>query len=55
MKKSRFSEGETIGFLKQAGHGLPVKELCRLGSFISRANFYNWRQILPARQGGGKE
>lgn len=30
MKKSRFSDEQIIGFLKQAEGGMPVKELCRL-------------------------
>ncbi|MEO7403460.1 MAG: transposase, partial [Burkholderiales bacterium] len=29
MKKSRFSEEQIIGFLKQAEVGLPIKDLCR--------------------------
>ena len=33
MKKSRFSEQQIIGFLKQAKAGMPVKELCRTGGF----------------------
>lgn len=47
MKKSRFSEEQIIGFLKQAEAGMPIKELCRKGGF-SDATFYKWR----ARFGG---
>lgn len=42
MKKSRFTEEQIIGFLKQADVGMPVKELCRKGGF-SDATFYKWR------------
>ena len=47
MKKSRFTEVQIIGFLKQADAGMPVKELCRKGGF-SDATFYKWR----AKYGG---
>ena len=47
MKKSRYSEEQIIGFLKQAEAGMPIKELCRKGGF-SDATFYKWR----ARFGG---
>jgi putative transposase len=42
MKKSRYSEQQIIGFLKQAEAGMPIKELCRAGGF-SDATFYKWR------------
>lgn len=42
MKKSRYSEEQIIGYLKQAEAGMPIKELCRQGGF-SDATFYKWR------------
>jgi putative transposase len=42
MKKSRYSEEQIIGFLKQAEAGVPIKDLCRKGGF-SDATFYKWR------------
>jgi putative transposase len=47
MKKSRFSEEQIIGVLKEHQAGLPVAELCRKHG-ISDATFYNWR----SRYGG---
>jgi putative transposase len=42
MKKSKFTEEQIIGFLKQAEAGMAVAEICRKGGF-SDATFYKWR------------
>jgi putative transposase len=42
MKKSRHTEAQIIGVLKQAEAGMPIKDLCRKVG-ISEATFYNWR------------
>ena len=42
MRKSKFSEEQIIGFLKQAEAGIPIAEICRKGGF-SDATFYKWR------------
>mgnify|MGYP001792687806 FL=1 len=42
MKKSRFSEEQIIGILKEHQAGLGAKELCRKHG-ISDATFYKWR------------
>jgi putative transposase len=38
MKKSRLTEEQMIGFIKQAKAGIPIKEMCRKGGF-SNATF----------------
>lgn len=47
MRKSRFTEQQIIGFLKQVESGLAVKEVSRQGGF-SEPTFYKWR----AKYGG---
>jgi putative transposase len=42
MRKSKFTEEQIIGFLKQAEAGMAVAEICRKGGF-SDATFYKWR------------
>ena len=41
--KTRYTDEQIIGFLKQAAAGTPVKDLCRKHGF-SDASFYIWRQ-----------
>lgn len=42
MKKSRFSETQIIGILKQVEGGRQVKEVCREHG-ISDATYYQWK------------
>lgn len=47
MRKSKFTEHQIIGAIKQAETGRPVQDICReLG--IARATFYRWQ----AKYGG---
>jgi putative transposase len=47
MKKSRYTDSQIIGILKQAEAGTPVPDLCREHG-MSSASFYKWR----AKYGG---
>ncbi len=47
MKKSRCSDSQIIGILKQAEAGTPVPELCREHG-MSSASFYKWPSNLSA-------
>jgi putative transposase len=42
MKKSKHSEEQIIGYLKQVEAGIPLKDMCRKVC-VSEATFYNWR------------
>ena len=42
MKKSRFSESQIVGILKESEGGIPVAEILRTHG-ISPGNFYKWR------------
>lgn len=47
MKRSRFTEEQIIGILKEHEAGVPVADLCRKHG-ISNASLYNWK----AKYGG---
>ncbi len=42
MRKSKFTEEQIIGFLKQAEAGLAVAKICRKLE-ISTATYYQWK------------
>ena len=42
MKKSRFTEAQIMGALRQVEGGLPLADVCREHG-ISSATFYKWR------------
>ena len=42
MRKSRFTEAQIMGILRQSEGGLAVADLCREHA-ISAATFYKWR------------
>ncbi len=42
MKKTRFTESQIIGILKQQQSGQHVNDICREHG-ISQATFYNWK------------
>lgn len=43
MKKTRFTESQIIGILKEQEGGLKVSEICRKHG-ISDATFHNWKK-----------
>ena len=42
MKRSRYSESQIVGILKEADAGVMVKEICRKYG-ISDATYYKWK------------
>lgn len=42
MKRSRFSESQIIGILKEADAGMKVRDVCRKHG-ISDATYYKWK------------
>ena len=42
MKRSRYTEEQIIGILREQEAGVPVAELCRKHG-MSDATFYNWK------------
>ena len=49
MRKSRYTDEQIIGFIRQAEAGMSVADLCRRAGFSS-ATFYKWRAKFGGMQ-----
>ena len=49
MKKSRFTDEQNIGLMRQAEAGISIKKVCRGGGF-SDATFFKWRAKYSGMQ-----
>ena len=52
MRKSRFTEAQIIGMIKEQEAGLPTVDVCRKHR-LSTATFYKGNYILDSRNGIG--
>jgi hypothetical protein len=53
MRKSRYTDEQIIGFIKQADAGMSVADLCRREGFSS-ATFYKWRAKFGGMEATGE-
>jgi putative transposase len=52
MRKSRFTEAQIIGMIKEQEAGMPTAEACRKNG-LSQATFYKFKALLH-KSGGGR-
>ena len=54
MRKSKFSESQIVGILKEADAGVPVADPLRKHG-VSKATFFKWRSKYAGAGAGGSE